>query len=89
MLRFLKLLIKTIVTILLLIDYLILISGQGVLEGDSGAGFTQAYGISGSHYLTGVVSNKNPDTNDPIALFTNISHHIQWIREIYTAHNTI
>lgn len=59
----------------------IMISG-GVQEGDSGAGLTFQH--SNAHYLTGVVSNKNPDKNDTIALFTDVGVHIQWISNIYT-----
>ncbi|VVC40317.1 Hypothetical protein CINCED_3A018266 [Cinara cedri] len=57
-------------------------SGQGVLEGDSGAGLTFEH--DSLHYLTGVTSDKDPNTNDSIALFTDVSYHLQWIRTIYT-----
>lgn len=57
------------------------ISGQGVHEGDSGAGLTHAHGIS--HYLTGVVSVKDPMTDDSLAVFTNVSYHIGWIHDIF------
>jgi len=58
-----------------------LISGQGVYRGDSGAGLTVLH--SNYHYLTGVVSVKNPGTNNSIAFFTNVKHHIQWLRVLY------
>jgi hypothetical protein len=58
-----------------------LISGQTVLQGDSGAGLTFLH--SNSYYLTGLVSVKDPNTNHSIAVFTNVKHHIKWLRELY------
>jgi len=62
-----------------------LVSGQGVGSGDSGAGLCFLH--SKSYYLTGVVSNKDPNTNNSIAVFTEVKHHIQWIRGLYNKHN--
>jgi len=42
---------------------------------------------SNSYYLTGVTSIKDPDTNNSIAVFTDIKFHIQWIRDLYNKHN--
>lgn len=58
------------------------ISGQGVHEGDSGAGLTYVH--NSLSYLTGIVSVKDPNTNDSVAVFTDINFHVRWIREIYT-----
>ncbi|XP_060870478.1 modular serine protease-like isoform X1 [Metopolophium dirhodum] len=58
------------------------ISGQGVHQGDSGAGFTFEH--SSLHFLTGIVSVKDATTNDSIAVFTDVSRHISWIHEMYT-----
>lgn len=63
-----------------------LISGQGVREGDSGAGLTFLH--TSSYYITGVVSVKDPNTNNSIAVFTDIKYHIQWIRELYNKHTS-
>ena len=62
-----------------------LISGQGVREGDSGAGLTFLH--SNFYYLSGVVSVKDPNTNNSIAVFTDVKYHIQWIRELYNKYN--
>ncbi|XP_029345751.1 mannan-binding lectin serine protease 2 [Acyrthosiphon pisum] len=59
--------------------------GQGVLNGDSGAGLSFLH--SNSYYLTGVASVKDPEKNDSVAVFTEIKHHIQWIRRLYNKHN--
>lgn len=64
----------------IVIKYLFL--GQGVHQGDSGAGFTFEH--SSLHFLTGIVSVKDAATNDSIAVFTDVSRHISWIHEIYT-----
>lgn len=50
-------------------------------RGDAGAGLT--YSHSNTYYLTGVVSVKDPNTDNQIALFTEIKYHIPWIRELY------
>lgn len=63
------------------------ILGPGVDEGDSGAGLT--YGHNGLYYLTGIVSIKNTQANDSIALFTDIFYHISWINDIYIKHTNI
>jgi len=57
------------------------VSGQGVLEGDSGAGLSFLY--SNVYYLTGLASVKDPNTNNSIAVFTEVKHHIRWIRSLY------
>jgi len=62
-----------------------LVSGPGVDVGDSGAGLCFIH--SNSYYLTGVVSIKDPTTNNSIAVFTEVKHHIQWIRGLYNKHN--
>jgi len=58
------------------------ILGQGVHQGDSGAGLTFVH--SSLHFLTGIVSVKDANTNDSIAVFTDVSHHVGWIHEIFT-----
>eukprot|EP00102_Acyrthosiphon_pisum_P021358 XP_016658568.1 PREDICTED: complement C1s-A subcomponent isoform X2 [Acyrthosiphon pisum] len=62
-----------------------LVSGQGVGKGDSGAGLSFLH--SNSYYLTGVVSIKDPNTENSIAVFTEVKYHIQWIRGLYKKHN--
>jgi len=63
-----------------------LILGQGVHQGDSGAGLTYLH--FESYYLTGVVSVKDPNTNNSIAVFTDVKRHIQWIRELYNKYTS-
>jgi len=55
--------------------------------GDSGAGLSFLH--SDSYYLTGVVSVKDPETNNSIATFTDVKYHIQWIRGLYNQHNEV
>ncbi|XP_060870828.1 transmembrane protease serine 9-like isoform X2 [Metopolophium dirhodum] len=62
-----------------------LVSGQGVGKGYGGGGLSFFH--SNSYYLTGVTSIKDPDTNNSIAVFTDIKFHIQWIRDLYNKHN--
>ncbi|CAI6344827.1 unnamed protein product [Macrosiphum euphorbiae] len=62
-----------------------LVSGQGVGIEDSGAGLCFLH--SNSYYLTGIVSIKDPNTNNSIAVFTEIKHHIQWIRILFNKYN--
>jgi len=57
------------------------ILGQGVHKGDSGAGLTFVH--NSLHFLTGVVSLKDASTNDSIALFTDVRHHVDWIHGIF------
>jgi len=57
-----------------------LISGQGVGSGDNDTGL--CFFHTDSYYFTGLVSVKNPDTNDLIATFTEIEYHIEWIRRM-------
>jgi len=52
--------------------------------GDSGAGLCFVH--SDLYYLTGVVSSKDPETNNSIAAFTDIKSHINWIRELFVKH---
>ncbi|XP_060871702.1 uncharacterized protein LOC132945906 isoform X2 [Metopolophium dirhodum] len=59
--------------------------GGGVLQGDSGAGLSFLY--SNSYYLTGVASIKDQESNDSVAVFTEIKHHIKWIRSVYNKYN--
>lgn len=56
------------------------VSGQGVHEGDSGAGLT--YDHNNLHYLTGIVSLHDPSKQNSIAVFTNVNYHSEWIRKI-------
>jgi hypothetical protein len=58
-----------------------LILGQGVREGDSGAGLTFLH--FDFYYLTGLVSLRDPSTKNSIAVFTNVVNHIKWLRELY------
>ncbi|KAL4123123.1 hypothetical protein QTP88_015353 [Uroleucon formosanum] len=56
-------------------------SGQGVGQGDSGAGL--CFFHHDSYYLTGIVSNKDPNSNKSIAVFTEVKYHIQWISKLF------
>ncbi|XP_029344850.1 modular serine protease-like [Acyrthosiphon pisum] len=58
--------------------------GQGLGRGDSGAGLCFLH--SKSYFLTGVVSIKDPTSNNSIAVLTEIKYHIQWIRGLYNKH---
>eukprot|EP00102_Acyrthosiphon_pisum_P024308 XP_016661518.1 PREDICTED: uncharacterized protein LOC100574425 isoform X2 [Acyrthosiphon pisum] len=58
-----------------------LVSGQGLDQGDSGSGL--CFFHSGSYYLTGLVSIKDPSTNNSIAVFTEVKYHIRWIRGLF------
>ncbi|XP_025208667.1 uncharacterized protein LOC112604026 [Melanaphis sacchari] len=62
-----------------------LVSGRNLGGGDSGSGL--AFLHSHSYYLTGVLSLKEINSNNSIAVFTNIKHHEQWIRGLYYKHN--
>ncbi|XP_029345047.1 uncharacterized protein LOC100574854 isoform X3 [Acyrthosiphon pisum] len=62
-----------------------LVSEQGVSKGDSGAGL--CFFHSDSYYLTGVVSIKDPNTTNSIAVFTEVKYHIQWIRGLFNKYN--
>jgi len=53
----------------------------GVDQGDSGAGITFVH--DNSHFLGGIVSNKDPTAKNSIALFTDVRSHINWITEFY------
>jgi len=61
-----------------------LVPGKGVGQGDSGAGLTFLH--SDTYYLTGVLSVKDPDTDNSVAVFTNIKFHVQWIRGLLIKH---
>lgn len=63
-----------------------LISGPGVNSGDSGAGLTFSHD-NAFHYLTGVASVKNPKESESIAVFTNVAHHISWIRTLLSLYS--
>ncbi|XP_060869972.1 uncharacterized protein LOC132944560 [Metopolophium dirhodum] len=64
-----------------------LVPGYGVDEGDSGAGL--CFSHSKLYYLTGVVSLREADANNSIALFTSVHYHIEWIRRLYTTYNRV
>jgi len=49
--------------------------------GYSGAGLCLLH--SDSYYLTGIVSIKDPNRNNSIAVLTEVKYHIQWIRRLY------
>jgi len=70
-----------------IMNKIFLVSGQGVGKGDTGAGLCFLH--SNSYYLTGIVSIKDPNTNNLIAVFTDVRYHIQWIRELYIKYNYI
>lgn len=53
--------------------------GHSITEGFIGSGLTYEHGTL--QFLTGIVSVTDPYSNDLVAVFTNVSHHIQWIRE--------
>ncbi|XP_001942568.2 modular serine protease-like [Acyrthosiphon pisum] len=59
--------------------------GQRVDKGDSGAGLCFLH--SQFYFLTGVVSSRDPETNNSIAIFTDVKYHIQWIRRLFITHN--
>jgi len=61
------------------------VSGERVLQVDSGAGLSFLH--SNSYYLTGVASIKDQETNNSVAVFTEVKHHIKWIRRLYNKHN--
>jgi len=42
---------------------------------------------SNLYYLTGVVSIKDPNTNNSISIFTEVKYHIKWIRGLFYKHN--
>jgi len=52
-----------------------------VNKGYGGAGLSFLH--SNSYYLTGVSSVKDPDSNNSIAVFTEVKFHVQWIRGFY------
>ncbi|XP_029343828.1 modular serine protease isoform X3 [Acyrthosiphon pisum] len=52
---------------------------QSITEGFIGSGLTFEHGAI--QFLTGIASVMDPYTNDLVAVFTDVSHHIQWIRE--------
>jgi len=52
-----------------------------VSKGDSGAGLCFLH--HDSYYLTGVVSMKDPNSNNSIAVFTEVKYHIQWISKLF------
>ncbi|XP_060874108.1 uncharacterized protein LOC132947887 isoform X2 [Metopolophium dirhodum] len=60
-------------------------SGQEVSDGNSGAGLSFIH--SKLYYLTGIASVKDPETNNSVTVFTEIRHHIQWIRRLHDKHN--
>jgi len=62
-----------------------LVSGPGVGKGNRDAGLCFLH--SNSYYLTGIVSMKDPNTDNSIAVFTEVKHHIQWIRGLYNKYN--
>jgi len=68
------------------VNKIYLISGQGVNEGDSGAGLTFLH--SDLYYLTGVVSIKDAISNNSIAVFIGLKQHIPWIRELYNRYTS-
>jgi len=68
-----------------IMNKIFLVSGHGLGKGDSGAGL--CFFHSDSYYLTGIVSNKDPSTNNSIAVFTDVMYHSQWIRGLYNQHN--
>lgn len=77
---------KLLITInLSIMQKIYLVSGQGASKGDSGAGLCFVH--SNTYYLTGVVSLKDPNTTNSIAVFTDVKHHIQWICELYSKYN--
>lgn len=63
-----------------------LVSGKGVGVAFSGAGLTFMH--YNSHYLTGIacLAIKDSTTNDSITVFTDIEHHVQWIRGLLNKH---
>jgi len=52
----------------------------------SGAGITFVH--SNYFYLTGVTSVKNPNANSSIIVFTDIYHHVKWIRKVYNKYRS-
>lgn len=54
-------------------------------SGDSGASLSFLH--HNSYYLIGVVGTKDLEINDSFAVFTEVKHHIEWIRRLYNKHN--
>lgn len=52
--------------------------------GDSGGGLTFPGNSNGLHYLTGLVSVKSDNSTDPIAVFTALKSHIEFIEKHFT-----
>ncbi|XP_026810548.1 uncharacterized protein LOC113552077 isoform X1 [Rhopalosiphum maidis] len=63
-----------------------LVSGHGIALGDSGAGLT--FLQSSYHYLTGIASLRNPESNNSVSAFTDLKPHIQWIRKLYDTYSS-
>jgi len=68
------------------LNKIFLFLGPGVRKGDSGAGLMFLH--SNFYYLTGVVSLKDPNTNNSMAVFTDIKYHLQWVRELYNKYTS-
>ncbi|XP_022162705.1 limulus clotting factor C-like [Myzus persicae] len=62
-----------------------LVSGEGVGQGDNGASLCFLH--SNTYYLTGLASTKDPERNNSITVFTDVRHHIGWIRRMYNKYN--
>lgn len=60
-----------------LISCLYDVSDQGARSGDSGAGLTFEH--DNLQYLTGVVSLKDLQINNSVALFTDVNYNSRWI----------
>lgn len=56
------------------------------MRGDSGAGLTFSH--SDFYYLTGIVSNKDPNLISSIAVFTDLQPHIEWVRALYNKYTS-
>lgn len=54
-------------------------------QGDSGASLCFLH--SNTYYLTGLASTKDPERNNSITVFTDVRHHIGWIRRMYNKYN--
>jgi len=65
-----------------------LVAGEKHLTGFGGSGLIYE---SNNHvpFLTGVLSIKDLHSNKPVAVFTSIAHHVQWICNIYLNHVSI
>lgn len=64
-----------------------LIPEEGIRAQNLGAGLT--FKQNGLHFLNGILSVNIDNVEDPVTIFTDVSHYTQWICNIYTSHTNI